>query len=49
MRKIFEELGFTVAAESFSCRGEMGPIHSGHPDAKDLQALREFAKKIINE
>lgn len=48
MRTIFEELGFTVAAESFSCKGEMGPLYSGHPDANDLQALREFAMQIIN-
>ena len=47
MRKIFEELGFTVAEESFSCKGEMGPIHSGHPDANDLQAIREFAKRVL--
>lgn len=49
MRKTFEELGFTVAAESFTCRGAMGPVHSGHPDINDLQALREFAKTIINK
>lgn len=47
MRKTFEELGFNVAAESFTCRGAMGPLHSGHPDAADLQALREFAKNIL--
>lgn len=49
MRKIFEDLGFTVAAESFTCRGAMGPIHSGHPDANDMQALREFAKTICQK
>ncbi len=48
MRKIFEELGFTVAAESFTCRGAMGPVHSGHPDAEDMKALREFAKTIVH-
>ena len=47
MRKIFEELGFTVAEESFSCKGEMGPVHAGHPDAKDLQAIREFAQSVL--
>ena len=48
MRKIFEELGFNVSEYSFSCKGEMGPLHSGHPDANDLQAFREFAMQIIN-
>jgi len=47
MRKIFEELGFNVATEFFTCRGAMGPVHSGHPDANDLQALREFAKQLV--
>ncbi len=46
MRTIFEEFGFNVAAESFTCRGAMGPVHSGHPDANDLQDLREFTKTI---
>ena len=45
LRKIFEELGFNVAAESFTCRGSMGPLHSGHPTAADLQSLREFVNK----
>lgn len=47
MRKTFEELGFNVAVESFTCRGAMGPVHSDHPDAKDLQSLHEFAKTIL--
>lgn len=45
LRAIFEELGFNVADASFSCRGSMGPLHSGHPNDVDLQLLREF---VIN-
>ncbi|MBO6034166.1 MAG: hypothetical protein J6Q22_22505 [Prevotella sp.] len=45
MRKIFEELGFSVDTDSFTCRGSMGPIHSGHPNAADLKSLREFVNK----
>ena len=45
LRAIFEELGFKVDTESFTCRGSMGPLHSGHPNAADLQSLREFVKK----
>ncbi len=45
LRDIFEELGFKVDTESFTCRGSMGPLHSGHPNAADLQALREFVSK----
>ena len=47
MRTIFEELGFTVAAESFSCKGEMGPLYSGHPNQQDLADLRAFIEKTI--
>jgi flavodoxin len=45
LRRIFEELGFNVADDSFTCRGSMGPLHSGHPNAADLQSLREFVNK----
>jgi len=46
LRAIFEELGFNVDTESFTCRGSMGPIHSGHPNAADMQSLREFVQHI---
>lgn len=46
IRKIFEELGFSVAEESFTCRGAMGPWHGGHPDDKDLADLRAFVETI---
>ena len=45
LRKIFEEAGFNVDTESFTCRGAMGPLHSGHPNAADMQALREFVNR----
>lgn len=47
LRKIFEELGFNVAKESFTCRGSMGPWHAGHPNENDFAALREFTKKVV--
>ena len=49
IRKIFEELGFNVAEESFTCRGSMGPWHGGHPDAKDLADLKDFTEKMVND
>ena len=48
IRKVFEELGFNVAEESFTCRGAMGPWHGGHPDEKDLADLKTFARQVIN-
>lgn len=46
IRKIFEELGFSVAEESFTCRGSMGPWHGGHPDAQDFEDLKAFIREI---
>lgn len=48
LQKIFLDLGFNVAAESFTCRGAMGPLHSGHPDENDLKAFGKFVKKLYN-
>lgn len=46
MAKALEARGIKVCEESFTCKGAMGPVHKGHPDAKDLQDLREFAASI---
>ena len=48
IRKIFEELSFNVAEESFTCRGSMGPWHGGHPDEKDLEDLKLFTLRCLN-
>jgi len=48
IRQIFEELGFSGAEESFTCRGSMGPWRGGHPDAKDLADLKAFTEKVVN-
>ena len=47
IRQIFEEQGFNVAVDSFTCRGAMGPWHAGHPDEEDFAALRVFTKKMV--
>ena len=49
IRKVFEELGFQVAKESFTCRGEMGPWHAGRPNAQDFEALRQFTQQFIQK
>ena len=46
MQSLLEAQGITVDAKSFTCKGSMGPLHSGHPDAKDLDNLRQFVQKI---
>lgn len=47
LRKMLEARGVTVAPDSFSCKGSMGPIKAGHPDSKDLEDLRNFVRGII--
>ena len=44
--KIAKTVEISVADEEFHCRGEFGKIHKGRPDAKDLRAVAEFAKKF---
>lgn len=47
MRKALEARGITVCAKSFTCKGSMGPIHSGHPNAQDIEDLRQFIRLTI--
>jgi len=44
MRKALEARGIKVSEKSFTCKGSMGPIHSGHPDAQDIEAFRQFVQ-----
>ena len=45
--KVAETVGVTVADEEFHCRGRFGKIHRNRPDADDLKAVAEFAKKVV--
>jgi flavodoxin len=47
MRKLLEARGITVSEKEFTCRGSMGPIHSGHPNKKDLDDFRHFVISTI--
>ena len=47
MRKYLEEKGFQVCDKSFTCKGAMGPVHRGHPDANDLDVLKQFARSVL--
>lgn len=46
MRKKLEARGIAVAEKSFSCKGAMGPVFSGHPDEDDLSALKKFTESF---
>jgi len=47
--KVAEPVGVVVADEEFHCRGAFGPMHKGRPNAKDLEEVSAFAKKITAE
>lgn len=47
MRKALEARGIKVCDQSFTCKGSMGPIHSGHPDQKDLSDFNRFIKTTM--
>lgn len=49
MRKRLEDKGIKVAPQSFSCKGSMGPVHAGHPDADDFENLTSFAKSVLEQ
>ena len=47
MRKALEAKGIKVSGKSFTCKGSMGPIHSGHPNGADIDAFRKFIQSTI--
>ena len=49
MRKALEARGITVCNESFTCKGSMGPVYGGHPNAQDVEAFKTFVAKIVKK
>lgn len=47
MAKALKARGIQVCDKSFTCKGSMGPVYGGHPDAKDLDNLRTFVQSIL--
>lgn len=48
MRKALEARGITVSSQEFTCKGSMGPIHSGHPNAQDIDAFKQFIQSTVS-
>ena len=42
-----DKVGIPMDAREFHCKGEFKGIHKGKPDAVDLKAAEEFAKKVL--
>lgn len=47
MLKALNARGIQVCDKSFTCKGSMGPVHGGHPDAKDLDDFRKFVQSVL--
>ena len=47
MHKALEAKGISVSDKSFTCKGSMGPLHSGHPNAQDIATFKQFVQEVI--
>ena len=45
--ELLHQKGIKVSPQSFYCRGKFMFMHKGRPNESDLQAVSEFAKKIM--
>lgn len=46
MKKLAAEAGVSLSEQEFHCRGQFAALHAGRPDAEDLKAVRDFARKV---
>ena len=49
IKKVCEQNGVSISEKKFHCRGKFTVMHSGHPDNADIQAVKEFARKVMGE
>lgn len=47
MKKVAAEAGVNLSEKEFHCKGKFSALHKGHPDSDDLNAVRKFAKELI--
>ena len=40
------EAGVKLSDREFHCRGRFAVLHAGHPDEKDLKAVKTFARSF---
>ncbi|NCB32738.1 MAG: flavodoxin [Erysipelotrichia bacterium] len=46
MADLLADVGIRLLPQEFHCAGSFGILQKGHPDRKDLDAAKDFAKKI---
>ncbi|OED29733.1 flavodoxin family protein [Methanosphaera sp. WGK6] len=49
VKKLVEAKKLVMSSEEFHCRGSFHMLHRNKPDESDLENIKLFAKKIINE
>ena len=42
-----DKIGIPMDEREFHCKGEFKGVHKGKPDEADMQAVAEFARKIV--
>ncbi|MBR4767356.1 MAG: hypothetical protein IK088_00075 [Lachnospiraceae bacterium] len=46
-KRLAEAVGIAVDEREFHCKGEFKGIHKGRPNDEDLDAVKKFAKSIV--
>lgn len=49
VRSVADTVGIQVLDREFHCKGEFKGMNKGKPDAEDIRAAQEFARKIKEE
>lgn len=49
MRKALESRGVKVSDMEFTCPGSMGLVKSGHPNADDITAFKDFVEDVLQQ
>ncbi|MDF2878151.1 MAG: flavodoxin [Clostridia bacterium] len=49
MKQELEAKGLTVSSQAFNCRGNLGILHKGRPNEKDLQKIEIFTQSILSQ
>ena len=47
IKKLAAEHGIPLLEEEFHCRGRFSLMHRSHPDAEDLRAAGDFARRVV--
>lgn len=47
MCSVAKVAGVAVSPDEYHCRGSFSALHAGHPDARDVEAARQFAHGVI--